>query len=147
MSTTRVHFWDKDGRMKRGWDAWFVYTAYAPMDDSEVLVKVGISTIPYTRFVTIHCNSPFPIEMAAFTSVGRKGDATSAERQILEAYKDQKTRGEWLRLPLTAESKKGFATMAKNIIESVTGKPVKWQRVTNAQLRSFMSSRMKDMAA
>lgn len=147
MSMGRIDLYDKNGRIKLGgWDSWFVYTAYARLD-ADVLIKVGVSTVPYERFVTIYCNCPFPIEFAAFTSVGKKRDALSAERQILEAFESHKTRGEWLRIPHTAEMKKQFARDSGKIIASVTGRPVKWQRANGAQIKAFMSAKMKDLAA
>lgn len=146
MGAFRLDLYDA-GRMKLGGDSYFVYTAYAPMDEAQVLVKVGISTIPYQRFVAIHCNSPFPIELGAFTLVGRKKQALAAERRILAEFSEYKTRGEWLCLPMKAEVKQHFALMTKAIIADVTGKPVKWKRATGDQIRVYMSGKMRSMEA
>lgn len=145
MSITTIRAWDKEGRLKAGWDQWFVYTAYAPMDESEVLIKVGISTVPFTRFGALYCNSPFPLEYAAFTPVGRKGKALTVERRVLANFAQYKTRGEWIRLPMTAEMKNEFAAKTRAVVTFVTGKPVEWTRVSAAQIRAAMSSRMREM--
>lgn len=143
MSVVRIDAWGKDGRLKQG-DAYFVYTAFAPMGEDEVLVKVGISTVPYERLVTIYCNCPFPVEMAAFVMVGRKKAALKVEREILAHYAESSTRGEWLRLPLTQEAKRDFASVSSRTVRSVTKQDVKWQRVTGSQIRTFMANRMRD---
>lgn len=144
MSVVRMELWDAAGRLKLATDSYFLYTAYAPMSDDEVLVKVGISTIPYQRLVAIYCNTPFPVELAAFTVMGRKRNALRAERVILEQFAEHKTRGEWLKLKSDQETRQRFATAARKVVEQITGKPVQWQRVSSSQIRAYMSGKMRD---
>jgi len=139
-----MELWDAAGRMKLGQDSWFLYTAYATLSDEQTLIKVGISTIPYQRLVAIHCNSPFPVDLAAFALMGRKKSALRAERIILAQFAKYKTRGEWLLVPTTTEIKREFAEASRSVVEQVTGKPVKWQKATGAQIKAYMSSKMKD---
>lgn len=145
MSVVKMELWDAAGRLKLGPDSYFLYTAYAPMSESETLVKVGISTIPYQRLVAIYCNTPFPIELASFALMGRKRNALRAERAILSQFEEFKTRGEWLKLPSTKEMRERFASSSRVVVEQITGKPVKWQRASSDQIRAYMAGRLKDL--
>ncbi len=140
-SVTRIEQYGRDGRLKLGhMDMWHVYTAYAPMDDGRVLVKVGISVVPHNRLVSLHCNCPFPIEMAAFVDVGRKKQALAVERGILGSFPQFKTRGEWLAIPNDAENRKAFASKCRAIVEVQTRKPCKWRKVSREQIAASISA-------
>lgn len=126
------------------WAGWFLYTAYAPLDSETVLVKVGISSIPYQRLASIYCNCPFPISYAAFTAVGSKRDALAAERAILQSFAEHKTRGEWLKLGCDEATKKRFAAVTATTVTAITKKPVEWRRVKPEQIKAFMTAKIAE---
>lgn len=140
-SVTRVDIYGKDGRMKlNSMDMWSVYTAFAPMDDGRVLVKVGISVVPHNRVVQLYCNCPFPIVRAAFIQAGRKKKALAIERGILDTFVDKKTRGEWLVFPDDAQERKLFAERSRAIVEGQTGMPCKWTHISKAQISASIAA-------
>lgn len=129
-------------------DAHFLYTAFAPVarnsraddrprddDAREVLVKVGISTAPMRRLVSVHHNSPFRVAYAAFapTYSGKRG-AERIESRLLSQFKDHRTRGEWLLLPNTSEVRQEFARAARVLLQAETSQPVIWTRVSGNDL-------------
>lgn len=116
-------------------NGWFNYVALCPCSDSEVLVKVGISTIPYDRLYTIHSNSPYPVELAYFNMAGTKKRALAIERGILNAFAEFKTRGEWLKLDSSPVTKKRFANLCADTIKAVTKVPPDWRKATGSQIR------------
>lgn len=123
-------------------DWWYVYTAYAPFDDGRTLVKVGISSVPHERMVSLYCSCPFPIRIASWVSVGRKGVARKVEHQILKKFERFSTRGEWLLLPNDAEFKKTFASETRQLVQTLTRRPVEWTRFSESQIRELMALRL-----
>lgn len=142
---TRVEMFSSDGRL-RG-DAYFVYNAFASLPPDDVLIKVGISTKPLERLVSIHSNSPFGVELACLTPVGRKRLAQSVEAKILDRYGKFRTRGEWLRVPADPEFRKDFAGNVRAIVSAHTGRPVEWKRVDAEQIKLMMDRSFRKMAA
>lgn len=123
-------------------DGWFVYVALCPIDDGEVFVKIGISTVPYTRIYTVSCNCPYPVEMAFFTYAGRKKKALAIERNILNTFEENRTRGEWLRMDTKQETKRNFAKAIQLIILNQTGSLPAWRKATGIQIRDAASVKM-----
>lgn len=150
MGIERLDYFDTAGRVRDA-GAYFVYTAFAPVIDpagarNGVLVKVGISSVPFERMIPLHCNSPFPVELAAFALVGRKKTALRVESRILQHFREYKTRGEWLWLPDTEEVKGEFSLRTRAFIADATGKPVTWRRITGKQIVEAMTNRLDRQA-
>lgn len=124
-------------RMTEYSDGWFVYTAFCPLDDAEVFIKVGVSTVPYTRLFSIHSNSPYPVELAFFTYAGTKKRALAIERGILTEFKAHKTRGEWLRMDTRRETKRAFALACEKLVVNQTGALPEWKRATGGQILAY----------
>lgn len=120
----------------------FVYTAFCPVNDQEVLVKVGISSIPYDRLATIYCNSPYPVVLAFFCQIGRKKTALSVERAILNSFSEFKTRGEWLKLSTDAATKKTFSTVCNHVVFTHIHAKAEWVKATGDQIRIAMSTKL-----
>lgn len=131
-------------------DAHFLYTAFAPVqvncrdiekrsEAAQVLVKVGISTVPMNRLVAIHCASPFRVAYAAFTPLLKaKRAAERVETRVLRAFRAYRTRGEWLLLPNTSEMKAEFSLKSKAIIADMTGRPTVWTRVSGQEIAGLV---------
>jgi hypothetical protein len=128
-------------------ESFFLYTAFAPVQantrdqerqkevPAQILVKVGISTVPMNRIVAVHMNSPFRVAYAAFTPLlCAKRKAEKTESAILMHFRQYRTRGEWLLMPNTKESKEEFAYRSRIIIARDTGRPVEWRRVSADEL-------------
>jgi hypothetical protein len=145
MSIVTRKIYGTDGYRRNEADAWFVYTAFADLDDGYVIVKVGISTKPYERLVNVHSNSPFGVDLAAFAVVGSKRRALACERRILEEFAQYKTRGEWLKLPRNAETKAKFAECVRLVVKGQTGADFKWRRVTREQIVATISTRLLNL--
>lgn len=126
------------------YDGWFIYVALCPSGDDEVLIKVGISTIPYDRLIAVHYNSPYPVELAYFSPVWTKKKALAVERAILGEFSERKTRGEWLKMDKSPETKKEFAKKCRMAIRLQTGKDPKWKKATGDQLRIAMNTKLGD---
>lgn len=120
-------------------DWWYVYTAYAPFDDGRTLVKVGISSVPHERMVAIYCSCPFPVRMAAWVPVGKKGVARRIENRILKEFEKFSTRGEWLLLPNDPEFKQRFAVQTRDLVAGLTRRSVAWTRFSESQIREVMA--------
>lgn len=137
--------YDSTGRRRDEADTWFVYTAFADMDDQHVIVKVGISTKPFERLVAVHSNSPFGVDLAAFAVVGSKRRALACERRILEEFADHKTRGEWLKLPRDEMTRKRFAETARAVVRGQIGADFQWRRVTREQIVATISAQLLNL--
>lgn len=131
-------------------DAHFLYTAFAPMqantkdkekqktEASFVLVKVGISTVPMSRLAAVHHGCPFRVAYAAFTPLyAAKRKSELVETRVLRAFREFRTRGEWLMLPNTEEVRGQFAFKTRAIISDSTGRPVEWTRVSANELAEY----------
>lgn len=117
------------------YDGWFIYVAMCPSSDDEVLIKVGISTVPYDRLFAIHCNSPYPVELAYFSPVWTKKKALAVERAILGEFKERRTRGEWLKMDTSADTKKEFSRKVRKAIRIHTGDDPDWRKANGEQIR------------
>lgn len=130
-------------------DRHFLYNAFAPLtlpDTAElVLVKVGISTVPMKRLVAIHCNSPFPVEFAAFTPAGDMRRAKRIETRILQFHRAQQTRGEWIMLPSTEEAKVAFRECVSRVITEITHQPVVWAKVSKEEIAREVNQSAKQL--
>lgn len=133
-----------DGTLKKTGDVWFVYQAMAPLSDHETLIKIGISSAPYSRFTQLYSTCPFEIKLAAYAPVGTRSLAGKIERSILSELSDYGLRGEWLRVQNDDESKRQIAKQVREKIQEKTSRPVKWTCVTGDQIRAFMASRLKE---
>ncbi len=121
---------------------WYIYTAYAPFEDGRVLVKVGISSSPHERVVSIYCSSPFTVKYAAFTSVGSAKKVRKLEAKILKEFSAYSTRGEWLLLPSDEATKKMFAERTRKLTEETTKESVNWTRFTEEQIKEVMKVKL-----
>lgn len=147
MSHTNWDFSKKPRKVRPINEAFFIYTAFCPVNRDEVLIKVGISTIPYQRLVDVHCNSPYPIELACFAPAGDRGRARRIEKTILAQFAEFKTRGEWIKLSTDAEMKKRFSDSCNAVVKLNNGTAPKWIRIDRAQLTAYMTGKMHHIAA
>lgn len=134
----------KPRRMRSGheFDAWFVYAALCPTGHDDVLIKFGISTVPYDRLYAINCNSPYPIDLAFFCMAGRKRVALSIEREVLTEFSEFKTRGEWLRLRNDQETRGRFASAVRTTFFELTGRAPEWRKATGQQIREAGNAKL-----
>lgn len=144
MSIIDPGYFDKDGRHRKLDAGYFVYTAFCPARDGVVLIKVGISTTPFNRMVSINMQSPYPVELAAFCMVGQKSKGLAFEQRMLDAYPDRQTRGEWIDVKDTPEERKRFAETCGTILRAILKSKPAWKTVNSEQIREYSNLRHWD---
>lgn len=139
MGIVKIEQYGSNGRLKMGLDCWAVYAAFANPRGEKGLVKVGMTTRPLRRIHEVHCGSPYGIEVALWSLVGAKRQALSVERTIHNRLADKKTRGEWFEFDFADPADKElFHAVTKAAYARATGKPLKWSRVSMAQVRESL---------
>lgn len=87
-------------------DAWSVYVAMTDTGRDIGVVKIGVSTIPLDRILTIHHSCPYPVIAAKWAFVRSKAIAWKIESRIKKAFADKNTRGEWFEFDYSSEADK-----------------------------------------
>lgn len=134
MAVAKVPFTMIAKALDRGTEYYFLYLAFAPAPKGLVVVKVGISQKPLDRMVGVHQGSPFPIQFAAYTPVGPKSRARKVESAIISRFQTPETRGEWLVMEDTPETRKAFASGCLALVRERTRIPVTWARLSGEEI-------------
>lgn len=119
-------------------DMYFVYAFFFESGE-DILVKIGISTVPYKRLKGVIHGSPFPISQAVYCHAGSRAVARQFEERVRHAMSGRRTRGEWYAFK-PEEGKVFRAGIAVAFAKSV-GKPLQWTKI---DIESVMSEGRED---
>ena len=120
-------------------ESWFVYIALAPIGGGEMFVKVGISRMPLERICQVDWGSPIKIRSARFLCIGSRKQATDIEQATLEHFGVSRTRGEWLRMPVSRKSVSDLFRAVSLLSVKRAGRLMKWKRLNRDQIASAAS--------
>jgi len=131
MHSTR--FLDKSGRA-RAMAGTALYVIPCEMPKGEFVVKIGISEIPYQRFVTLLPGIPFPCVMR-FTWIGGSALARRTEAELHSTFKSRNSAREWF-LFGAHESDILWTTIRTQLV-ALRAPPPDWKTITTKQAYQF----------
>lgn len=138
MRVERPKFYSRDGRLKSLEEPWFFYAAMFVDLPSHAYAKLGISTVPYSRAMTLLTGCPFTFEVILFDRVGSRSAAASLEVACARLLADRSTRGEWYRFTFQEPGEKQrFHGALNTAFLDVVGRPPKWNKASRAQMLHF----------
>lgn len=120
----------------KGW--YHIYAIVCEMDEGEFVVKVGVSGDPYQRYWALLPGIPFKSVML-HASVGRRGSAYRAERDLHKLFAPLRTRGEWFRFPLS--EKQVFHDACRQVYHNRAAKQLEWAKITEEEMVRVMQAR------
>lgn len=137
MGFARVDMYDQEGRVKP-LDAWFFYAALFTDGPSQAYVKLGISTIPFSRANTLITGCPFQLDTLLFDRVGDRSRAAQLEAACKRIFADRRTRGEWYKFAITEPADKdAFHKGLRAAFFSVIGRGPVWRSASRRQVQDF----------
>lgn len=127
----------------RALDSHSIYAAFFNFDDN-VIVKVGRSTKPYARVISVASGCPFALSAAVFSHVGPLQKAMSIEATVMHQLAAYRTRGEWYRFKKSEGE--NFSRHIRLAYGKATGRVLKWtaldvERMKQEMLESFKTFR------
>lgn len=120
-------------------ESWFVYVALAPIGGGEMFVKIGISRMPFDRICQVDWGSPIEIRSARFLCIGSQKQATDVEQATLDHFSDNRTRGEWLRMPVSRKTVVALFRAVSLLSIKRAGRLLKWKRINREQIAAAAS--------
>lgn len=136
MSLQRLDIYDR-GRL-RLYEHWRIYALFCMRTPTEAVVKIGCSSIVYDRMVALQAGLPFRIGVCLHAPVGERGLTMHMERKIHKAFQHRNTRGEWFEFDMgDPEAKAEFHYVTKTVYQTLLGKPLKWDRISQEQISAF----------
>lgn len=125
---------------RRNENGWFLYLCAGPAIQGHMVVKVGISQTPFERALSINNGCPFPILLSTFVGIGSLKSARRCEKSMLSVFGAFRTRGEWLCLPRSVESRRMLRGAAAAVVVAETGYQHRWRLLRRDMMRQGQSA-------
>lgn len=119
-------------------EQWRIYAIVCESSEQDFVVKIGVTSTPYERYMQLLCGIPFQSVML-HAMVGLKRRAYGLETQLHRLFSDRHMRGEWFKFGL--QDKESFHETMKKAYLALTKEPLKWETITPEQVAANVAAR------